>query len=159
MGQRRLVIKMTGEPSSVSMDRPELDSYDGGGYLVPVFGYPTYTFEGQFEIVEDVTEPDYVQVEFAGTASVGPTHYARGRLYTYIDPGFGLKIGDLVDVPTQYEDHNIAVVRELGPDNKRLAGYIVKEVSARYYKEEKPYDLDDEEFDWSGRCDCGCQDE
>lgn len=109
------------------------------------YGNPIVTVEGDFYYtIEDIVQ--YVQVEFAGTAQVGPTYYARGRLYTYIDPGFDLKVGDLVDVPTKYEDHNIAIVRELGPGKASLAPFVVKEVGARFYRESLPPKL---EFEFS----------
>jgi len=137
MAKRKIRIKVIGSDSKVEMERPKISDYADNGILKSVFGYPIVTVEGEFEFeIEEIKQ--YVQVEFAGTASVGPSYYARGNLYTYIDPGFDLKVGDVVDVPTKYEDHNIATVRELGPGKSALAGYVVKEVAARFTKEEMP---------------------
>jgi hypothetical protein len=68
-----------------------------------------FVIDGDFEF-EEVDLNDYVQVQFLS----GPDSYSRSKLYTYIDPGMGLAPGDLVDVPTNYHDHNVAMVKELG---------------------------------------------
>lgn len=102
-------------------------------------GWPVYEFEGDFDFeVEELR--DYVQVEFVTPifSSITGAQIAKGRLYTYVDPGLDLKIGDLVDVPSNLCDSSLAIVRKLGPDDAALAEYIVKEVTARYAKIESP---------------------
>ncbi len=84
---------------------------------------------GDYEI-EEIDPNVYVQVQF-----VDPDPYlaaVRGKLYTYVDPGLGLEVGDLVDVPTVYQDHNVAVVKSLGDG---YAGRAKREVGARYVRE------------------------
>jgi hypothetical protein len=62
--------------------------------------------EGEFDLEEEDLGT-YVRVEFIGGSY-------SSSLYCYEDPGLDLKIGDLVDVPTQYEEHNVAQVKALG---------------------------------------------
>ena len=61
-------------------------------------------------LIEEIDSNCYVQIEFLG----GPYDHPYKKLYTYIDPFGDLEVGDVVDVPTVYEDHNLAVVNHIG---------------------------------------------
>lgn len=73
---------------------------DGSGETIGL------VIEGEFDL-EQEDLGTYVRVEFCGGGSAP-------YLYTYEDIGLGLEIGDLVDVPTKYEEHNLAQVKALG---------------------------------------------
>lgn len=89
-------------------------------------GSPDIIFEGDFT-VEEIDTNEYVQVLFLNPGN-GFQH-CEGKLYTYIDPGFGLKVGDLVNVPTVYKPENIAQVKKLGDG---FGGRARAEVQAVY---------------------------
>ena len=71
----------------------------------------------------------YVQVRYIGASGQGG---ASGS-YTYIDPGLGLKVGELVDVPTFFQEHNAAIVTELGPGKYGPSAFDnIRTVGGRY---------------------------
>lgn len=77
---------------------------------------------GDIEVhVEDLES--YVQVEFDG----------GGSYYTYRDPSGTLEVGDLVDVPTRYDEHNVAQVKRLGRGD--YTGRVA-DVQARFLREQ-----------------------
>lgn len=82
-------------------------------------------------LIEEIDPNRYVQIEFLG----GPSDYPYKKLYTYIDPFGDLEVGDVVDVPTVYEDHNLAVVKKIGDGYK---GKSKRFVTARFVKETSP---------------------
>lgn len=126
---RRIIIRLK-QGDKVEMERDLLvaDTGEFSYMQTPLYSNPTYTIEGNFDFeIEELR--DYVQVEF-----INKLRGAAAMLYTYIDPGLNLKVGDLVDVPSRFGDNNFAIVRKLGADNVDLANFIVKEVSARYAK-------------------------
>lgn len=85
----------------------------------------TIVYEGDCDvIVQDLRT--YVQVEFAGSS---------GSLYTYVDPGLNLQVGDIVDVPTRIESHNLAIVCKLGDGYN---GKAERCVLGRYTKDPIP---------------------
>lgn len=87
--------------------------------------------EGDFE-VEEIDLGTYVRVEFLGGGGSAP------YLYTYQDIGLDLEVGDLVDVPTKYEEHNIAQVKALGRGAYKgdpapvLARYVRKDAGVEW---------------------------
>lgn len=89
-------------------------------------GQPGFKHEvivkGDFE-VEEIDHNAYVQVQFVNGFN--------SQLYTYIDPSGALAVGDLVDVPTQYEEHNLVVVKRLGDGYK---GRSKMKVSGKYLR-------------------------
>lgn len=87
-------------------------------------GYIVITGNYEFEEIDDAV---YVQVQFLGG---DPYFYqVQNKLYTYVDPGFNLRVGDLVDVPTRYSQHNVAIVKKLGDG---FTGQARKEVNGKY---------------------------
>lgn len=113
MKNQRVVVSLLGLDSTVKHD-----------------GFGRYEFNGNVLVtVEDLR--NYVQVEFLAPLSEGNS-YASPRRYTYVDPGLNLKVGDIVDVPTRYNDHNLAVVKSL---QDGYDGRAERCVLARYFKE------------------------
>jgi hypothetical protein len=65
----------------------------------------------ELETLKRENEPDFVQVRYLGSVA---------SLYTYIDPGFGLKTGDIVVVSNKYRSHILAYVANVG---RSMDGY------------------------------------
>ncbi len=125
---RKYVLKAKQSRSGRSWDVPfgfRLFADDSGGLYVTAFGDAEV-------VLEEIDENIYVQVEFVNTDP--RFSHTRGKLYTYIDPtGGDLDVGDLVDVPTRYASHNLAVVKEFG--NGMPSGRPHAVVNGRYSRQ------------------------
>ena len=90
--------------------------------------FGAYVFEGELDFEEESLDK-IVRVRFVN--SDGRAQVPGG--YSYIDPFGNLEVGDLVDVPTKYSNHNLAAVVGFGRGALAPSSRL-KTVSAKYHR-------------------------
>lgn len=117
--KKRVTVRLTRGTALEKVGRE--GAFGGSKHSGAGVAHSAYVFEGDIEVeVEDLER--LVQVRYVGQDGL--------KTYTYTDPFGDLEVGELVDVPTRYEEHNAAIVVALG--RGRYTGDGPRVVNGRY---------------------------